>query len=268
MRPGLLFVATSIARAASMTTSGAVRRGAPMRLLTQQEAVAIDDALMATPGFSIDQLMELAGLSVACALAAAYPARTHRRVLCVCGPGNTGGDGLVAARHLWQFGYEPTVVYPKRPQRPLFINLCEQMRMMEIPVLEALPDELERKYDLILDAIFGFSFTGAPRAPFDTILPAMQMSHLPLISVDIPSGWHIEKGPQGRSDALMPQVLISLTAPKLCAAHFKPGRHFLGGRFVPPTVSRRFNFGQPRFEGTEQVIELFGSGENWSAEHP
>ena len=53
----VLLVATSIARAASMTTSGAVRRGAPMRLLTQQEAVAIDDALMATPGFSIDQLM-------------------------------------------------------------------------------------------------------------------------------------------------------------------------------------------------------------------
>ena len=89
-------------------------------------------------------------------------------MLCVCGPGNNGGDGLVAARHLWQFGYEPTVVYPKRPQRPLFINLCEQMRMMEIPVLEALPDELEKKHDLILDAIFGFSFTGAPRAPFDT----------------------------------------------------------------------------------------------------
>jgi len=60
-------------------------------------------------GFSVDQLMELAGLSVACALAAEYPPATHRRVAVLAGPGNNGGDGLVAARHLWQFGYEPTV---------------------------------------------------------------------------------------------------------------------------------------------------------------
>lgn len=60
-------------------------------------------------GFSVDQLMELAGLSVACSLAAEYPPSSHRRVAVLAGPGNNGGDGLVAARHLWQFGYEPTV---------------------------------------------------------------------------------------------------------------------------------------------------------------
>jgi hypothetical protein len=53
--------------------------------------------------------MELAGLSVACSLAAEYPPGTHARVAVLAGPGNNGGDGLVAARHLWQFGYKPTV---------------------------------------------------------------------------------------------------------------------------------------------------------------
>ncbi len=66
-------------------------------------------------GFSVDQLMELAGLSVAQALAAEYPpereggAGGRRRVLVLAGPGNNGGDGLVAARHLHHWGYDVKV---------------------------------------------------------------------------------------------------------------------------------------------------------------
>lgn len=71
----------------------------------QDEAVKVDEELMGPLGFSVDQLMELAGLSVACSLAAEYPAASHSRVLVIAGPGNNGGDGLVAARHLTQFGY-------------------------------------------------------------------------------------------------------------------------------------------------------------------
>ena len=58
-------------------------------------------------GFSVDQLMELAGLSVACAVAA--EAAAPARVLVLAGPGNNGGDGLVAARHLHHFGYDVEV---------------------------------------------------------------------------------------------------------------------------------------------------------------
>jgi NAD(P)H-hydrate repair Nnr-like enzyme with NAD(P)H-hydrate epimerase domain len=46
-----------------------------MKLLTQKEAIAVDEELMSTPGFSVDQLMELAGLSVAAAVHAACAQR-------------------------------------------------------------------------------------------------------------------------------------------------------------------------------------------------
>lgn len=57
-------------------------------------------------GFSVDQLMELAGLSVATAIAKEYPNQSGKVLVC-CGPGNNGGDGLVAARHLKLFVYYP-----------------------------------------------------------------------------------------------------------------------------------------------------------------
>ena len=60
--------------------------------------------------FSIDQLMELAGLSVASAIACEYAPRRFPRVLVIAGPGNNGGDGLVAARHLTHFGHTVQVL--------------------------------------------------------------------------------------------------------------------------------------------------------------
>ncbi len=75
----------------------------------QDDAIHIDEELMGHLGFSVDQLMELAGLSVASAIAEEHSPRTHRRVLVIAGPGNNGGDGLVAARHLYHFGFAPEV---------------------------------------------------------------------------------------------------------------------------------------------------------------
>lgn len=70
--------------------------------------------------FSIDQLMELAGLACAQAVYACYPVDSFPNVLIAAGPGNQGGDGLVAARHLTHFGYSVNVWYPKQGKTELF----------------------------------------------------------------------------------------------------------------------------------------------------
>ena len=82
--------------------------------LSQSDAAAVDAALMGPQlGFSLDSLMELAGLSVAAAVEEVYPRDRFGRVLVLAGPGNNGGDGLVAARHLRHFGYAPVVCLPR-----------------------------------------------------------------------------------------------------------------------------------------------------------
>ena len=48
-------------------------------------------------------------------------------------------------------------------------------------------------------------------------------------------GWDVEKGPpEDETPTIMPDSLMSLTAPKLCAKYFKGTHHFIGGRFLPP----------------------------------
>jgi len=75
--------------------------------LNQEDAREVDNSLFFEYKFSIDQLMELAGMCVAQAVAQCYPPQQlgieKPRVLLCCGPGNNGGDGLVAAKHLFFF---------------------------------------------------------------------------------------------------------------------------------------------------------------------
>ena len=230
------------------------------KYLTSTEAAALDQTLFKT--FSVDMLMELAGLSCAAALASAYPNRG--KILIVCGPGNNGGDGLVAARHLCHFGYQPLVVYPKRSKKPLFENLVSQLGQLDVPLTDSLPS-VDRAIDsaddypvAVVDAIFGFSFNpaGGLRAPFDTIIPELKRwgRKVPIASIDVPSGWDVDRGNTGIGID-EPALLISLTAPKKCAELFR-GPHFLGGRFLPPSLAETYGIVVPAYPGAAQCVEL------------
>lgn len=61
-----------------------------MKTLSAANAAALDKDLMSIGAFSIDQLMELAGLSVSQAVVRVHPLSRGKRVLIACGPGNNG----------------------------------------------------------------------------------------------------------------------------------------------------------------------------------
>ena len=129
---------------------------------------------------------------------------------------------------LFSFFSSQTDAKPQRLQKQ-----CENMNIPIIPPSNHI-QELHKALhlsDVILDAIFGFSFKPPVRAPFDEILPILNETRLPIVSVDIPSGWDVENG-NVSGVGLHPNVLISLTAPKEGVKDFT-GKHFLGGRFVP-----------------------------------
>lgn len=120
-------------------------------------------------------------------------------------------------------------------------------------------------YDLVLDSIFGFSFKGDLRAPFDKIikvrtviylfqdLSALDKTKTKIISVDIPSGWDVEKG--NIHSSFTPDMLVSLTLPKVGVQTYS-GLHYLGGRFVPKYLFEKYNVEQPSFEGSKMILKL------------
>lgn len=154
------------------------------KYLNQQEAINIDLELFNNYKFSVDQLMELAGLSCAHAIATCYSLErlSNRKVLVCCGPGNNGGDGLVCARHLQLFGYQTTVYYPKRTEKLLYQNLMHQCAAMCIPILDQVPTAsvIDKEYGLFVDALFGFSFKPPVRDTFVPILELMKCSKIPI----------------------------------------------------------------------------------------
>lgn len=112
----------------------------------------------------------------------------------------------------------------------------------------------------MVDAIFGFSYKPPIRPQFAEILNKIvevQKANIPVISVDIPSGWHVEDGPPtDDTPVLQPDCLISLTAPKKCAQQFKGRYHWLGGRFVPPSLASKYQLNLPAYPSTEQCVLL------------
>ena len=133
-------------------------------VLTPAEAAELDRASRER-GIAADRLMEAAGREVADAALRLLGGAYGRRAVVVCGKGNNGGDGLVAARHLDRAGVRTTVMLLEEGLgEPARANLqrLEVTTVRRRPFSPAAIDrELERA-DFAVDAIFGTGFRGVP----------------------------------------------------------------------------------------------------------
>ncbi|MBN3317135.1 YJEN3 protein, partial [Atractosteus spatula] len=210
--------------------------------------------------FGQQQLIEIWGHACAIAITKAFPLSSFSKkqptILVICGPEQNGCVGLVCARYLRIFEYEPTIFYPKRSQHSLYQDFTMQCEKMDIPFLSYLPTEVQLindAYNLVIDAILGLDADHLDsKEPYSSILVTLKQVKIPIASVDVPSGWDPE---EAKTDGINPEVLVSLTAPKKCAASFS-GKHFLAGRFLPYDIQKKYELNLPEFPGTDCMIEL------------
>lgn len=107
----------------------------------------------------------------------------------LCGKGNNGGDAFVAGRGLLQQGCQVVAVHvdPIEDCSPLCQMNLKRFLEAGGSIVKAW-DQLPQTCQLILDGLFGTGFKGEAREPYASLIRAANQSHLPIISVDIPSG--------------------------------------------------------------------------------
>jgi hydroxyethylthiazole kinase-like uncharacterized protein yjeF len=160
-----------------------------VELLTTQE-MAQADRLAAASGLASMSLMEAAGAAVARAAARRLYPEGGRRVAVLCGPGNNGGDGYVAARVLREFGFEVRVA-SLAPAAELRGDAAEAARSWgrEIGPSEGLV--LDHAH-LAIDALFGAGLArdldGQAKLAVERLDQWGRSTRRPLIAVDMPSG--------------------------------------------------------------------------------
>ena len=183
-------------------------------------------------GIPILVLMENAGRAVA--LAVQHALRPGSRVLIVCGPGNNGGDGLVAARHLHNAGAEVAVLLAavREQFKDAAATQLKIVEAMKLSVDVITPGHAELRDwlvegtpgDLVVDAIFGTGLTRPVEGLAKEIVEAINKSGRRVVSVDIPSGLDCDSGlPLGA--AIKAAETVSFCGMK---KGFDAGRSFVG----------------------------------------
>ncbi|XP_053321748.1 yjeF N-terminal domain-containing protein 3 isoform X2 [Spea bombifrons] len=223
-----------------------------LRYISKKEADALEKELLEDYRFGKQQLIEILGHNCAMAVTKAFPLRTLPRkqptILVICGPEQNGAIGL---------DYEPTIFYPKRSLDNLYKDFTIQCEKMDIPFLSYLPTEVQLindAYNLVVDAVLGIEAESEEvKEPYYSILGTLKQIRIPIISLDIPSGWDAEAR---NPDGLNPDVLISLVAPKKCALQYSGKHHFVAGRFLPYDIQKKYDLNLPKYPGTESVVQL------------
>lgn len=197
-------------------------------LLVSSDDVRAADRAAQNLGTHPSTLMEAAGRAVHDAARAAWP--DARRPLLLCGPGNNGGDGYVAARLLADAGAEPTVL-ALRPERS-GSEAAEAARRAwaergSIAALDrgALDAALGRA-DLVVDALFGTGLHRPLEGAAATVAERLAEWPGPILAVDVPSGIDADRarppGPHLRATRTV-QLAYACPASALAPARFAFG---------------------------------------------
>jgi hydroxyethylthiazole kinase-like uncharacterized protein yjeF len=191
-----------------------------MKIVTAAEMRAIDRATTEKYGIPSLTLMENAGSAVA---EFALKHFDFESVCAVCGKGNNGGDGFVAARKLHEAGKKVSVTVLATGPDDLRGDVAEMFKKLPVSALWVADEkglnkaEVEQafKSDLIIDGILGTGFNPPLKGVVEKAVELINKSESSVLSVDLPSGIDADAHSVSRSEKFVhADGIISFTAPK------------------------------------------------------
>lgn len=172
-----------------------------MRLLSCEEMKLVEQAAAAT-GLSYQRMMDNAGSACARNIRNEIEkdALRKNKVAIVCGKGNNGGDGFVVARKLAENGYNVCVIlasgYPKSQEATYMYKLVldQSIRTVWYDADKERTLQTIKNADVVVDAIFGFSFVGSLDDEMRVLIKEMNASKAVKFALDVPSGVYCDSG--------------------------------------------------------------------------
>ena len=193
-------------------------------LLTPAEMGAADRAATAL-GVSGVQLMEAAGRAVAGNVQGHWP---RQQIVVLCGPGNNGGDGFVAARHLAEAGWSVRVAL-LGSVKELRGDAAHHARLWRGTV-EPFSLEVLDGAGAVIDAMFGAGLASPVEGAAAEMIESVKARKLPVCAIDVPSGLD---GATGEIRGTAPQAEITVTFFRKKPGHVLfPGRRLCGSTVV------------------------------------
>jgi len=193
-----------------------------MQVLSAAEMQACDRATTERFGIPSIDLMRAASAAVATFARSQFP--QARRVTVLCGRGNNGGDGMMAARLLVEAGLEVTTLLIGARDK-LTGDAVQAWQELTSPahglihIVETAQDLTRHnaalEADLILDAILGTGFKPPLKGLALAALEWLKAARAPILAVDLPSGWPADETAATLASPVYPaDAVITFTAPK------------------------------------------------------
>jgi len=206
-----------------------------LKVVTAQEMKEIDQKAILEFKIPGIVLMENAGRRVVEGVLEKLDGMQGRTVTIFAGKGNNGGDGLVAARHLFNMGVDVKVLLLENPDNitgDAAINLEIWKRMGQKVYAISQKDDFNAvrlflvKTDLVVDAIYGTGFKGKLKDYVGRIIESINASQKPVVAVDLPSGLEADTG-NVNGPCIRASLTVTFGLPKI-GLLLEPGAGFTG----------------------------------------
>lgn len=161
-------------------------------------------------GIPLELLMENASHQIAVAARLFLGGVEGKKIVALAGTGNNGGDALGALRHLggWGATVSAALSGPAERLRPLAGRQHDMLATLGVQL-----DVTALDADLLIDGLLGYSVAGPPRDAVSELIRAANVSRLPILAVDLPSGMHPDTG-QPLGVTIRAALTVTLALPK------------------------------------------------------
>jgi NAD(P)H-hydrate epimerase len=219
--------------------------------------VEVDRLMISGYGIGLIQMMENAGRSLAELSSRILGGSPSGRSICVlCGRGNNGGGGMVAARHLHNRGAEVHII---RLGGELKDAPAHQWNTLIKMGFQNEPDFDLSDADIILDALIGYGIQGNPRPEVAVWIEKANEARKPVLALDVPSGLDTTSGTAGkptvRADATMTLALPKVGLMGKSAQPFV-GELYLADIGVPPKLYRQMGLEVGNIFDRDTIVKI------------